>query len=76
MEEPVPRNVPPQLPLYHFQLAPVPKLPPTTVRVDESVRHIVPLEALTDVGAVEGVLTVMFIDLQIVVLQVPSARNQ
>ena len=26
---PVPTNVPPGLPVYHFQLAPAPKLPPT-----------------------------------------------
>ena len=30
---PVPTDVPPQLPLYHFQLAPVPKLPPLTLNV-------------------------------------------
>ena len=33
MEEPVPTKVPPQLPEYHCQLAPVPNEPPTTERV-------------------------------------------
>ena len=30
---PVPTDVPPQLPLYHFQLAPIPRLPPLTLNV-------------------------------------------
>ncbi len=30
---PVPNVVPPQLPLYHLQLAPVPRLPPLTLKV-------------------------------------------
>jgi len=33
METPVPTNVPPQLPEYHCQLAPVPNEPPTAVSV-------------------------------------------
>jgi len=30
---PVPTAVPPQLPLYHFQLEPIPRLPPLTLNV-------------------------------------------
>ncbi len=30
---PVPTDVPPQLPLYHLQLAPVPRLPPVVLSV-------------------------------------------
>jgi hypothetical protein len=33
METPLPAGVPPQLPEYHFQLAPVPRLPPKTDNV-------------------------------------------
>jgi hypothetical protein len=33
IDGPVPAEAPPQLPLYHFQLAPVPSEPPTTLRV-------------------------------------------
>ena len=35
MLEPLPIEVPPQLPLYHFHVAPVPRLPPLTVRVED-----------------------------------------
>ena len=38
---PVPTAVPPQLPLYHFQLAPVPKLPPLTLNVVVLPKQIV-----------------------------------
>jgi hypothetical protein len=38
---PEPILVPPQLPRYHFQLAPAPSFPPFAVRVDEFLRHIV-----------------------------------
>ena len=33
IELPVPTGVPAQPPLYHFQLAPVPRLPPLTLNV-------------------------------------------
>ncbi len=38
---PVPTDVPPQLPLYHFQLAPAPRLPPLTLSVVFLPRQIV-----------------------------------
>ena len=40
-EVPVLIEEPPQLPLYHLQLAPVPKLPPFTLNVVLLPRHIV-----------------------------------
>ena len=38
---PVPAVVPPQFPLYHFQLAPAPRVPPTTDSVVLLPRQIV-----------------------------------
>ena len=40
-DDPVLIAVPPQLPLYHFQLAPVPRLPPLTLNVVLPPRQIV-----------------------------------
>lgn len=70
---PVPAAVPPQLPLYHCQLAAVPRLPPLMVRVAEAPAHKVDAVALIDAGAVEGVFILMVTLEQAVVLQVPSA---
>lgn len=60
MLAPVPTAAPPQLPLYHFHVAPVPKLPPLTVKLVE-----LPVQMLlngasdvADVGAVDGAETV------------------
>jgi hypothetical protein len=47
---PVPTEVPPQLPLYHFQLPPVPVLPPFTLSVVLLPTQIV-LVPVTDVAA-------------------------
>ena len=41
MLAPVPANVPPHDVVYHFQLAPVPRLPPLTERVVFLPRQIV-----------------------------------
>ena len=38
---PVPAAVPPQFPLYHLQLAPAPRVPPTTASVVLLPRQIV-----------------------------------
>jgi hypothetical protein len=46
MVEPVPSKVPPHELVYHFQLAPVPSLPPLILKSDVSARHIVLLEAV------------------------------
>jgi len=58
MEEPVPTHVPPQLPLYHTRLDPVPAVPPDALNVVDWPAQIVELLALTFVGAVELVFTV------------------
>ena len=56
---PVPSGVPPQLALYHCQLAPVPKLPPVNESVVLTPAQISPLmEALIPVAAVEGIALV------------------
>ena len=52
MEGPVPKNVPPQLAVYHFQLAPVPSEPAVTLRVVEPPAQIVGFTA-DALGAVE-----------------------
>lgn len=67
---PVPTRVPPQEPLYQFQVAPVPNEPPTTDKVVEPP-HVGLVEALIDVAAVELVFTVMVIDAHVVLPQVP-----
>ena len=51
---PVPTSVPPQLPLYHLQVAPDPRLPPTTLKVTDPGPQSEVAVALAAVGAVEG----------------------
>ena len=60
MVEPVPTAVPPQLPLYQFHVAPVPRLPPLTVKFVELPVQILLNGAsdVTEVGSVDGVDTV------------------
>ena len=67
---PAPSNVPPQEPLYHCVVAPVPAVPPTNVKVVESPLQIVVVPDML-VGATEGVFTIIELDAQIVVLHVP-----
>jgi len=55
MDEPEPTKVPAQLPLYHFQEAPVPSEPPCFVRVDELPGQIEFGLALAPVGALDWV---------------------
>ena len=50
MPVPVPIDVPPQLPAYHFQLAPTPRLPP----VKESDVLLLTQMGLVPVAAVAG----------------------
>ena len=71
-DEPVPTKVPPQLPEYHFQLAPVPRLPPLTVRVVLPPLQMVVVPVMP-VAAVERLLTVTVALAHVVVLHVPSA---
>ena len=74
-ELPLPSREPLQLPLYHFQVAPVPKLPPVLVRVVLWPLQIVVALALAEVTGVDVSFTVKVIFLQTVLLQVPSART-
>jgi hypothetical protein len=66
-------EMPPQAPTYHFQIAPVPNDPPDKVNKLVSDRQKVVLDALTLTAGTEVSLTVSVNDLQIVLLQVPSA---
>ena len=70
---PVATGVPVQLPLYHFQLAPVPSVPPVTLSVLLWPSQIVALLALADVAGTDVSRTVMVTLLHAVLLQVPSA---
>ena len=72
---PVPTDVPPQLPLYHFQLAPAPRLPPLTLSVVFLPRQIVVVPVI-DVAGTEVSWTVTVTLLQIVLLHVPSALRK
>ena len=67
---PVPSAVPPQVPEYHLAVAPVPVLPPTSVRVVLPPLQIVDTPEILR-GAVESVLTFTFIEAQVVVLHIP-----
>jgi hypothetical protein len=68
---PVPTNVPPQLPLYHFHVAAVPNEPPFTVSVTEApVVMVKPGFAAIDVAATLGVLMVR---VSVTVLSHPAA---
>jgi len=74
-ELPVPTEVPPQLPLYHFQLAPVPNEPPLMLKVVEVPAQIVVFVALTLNTGTDVSRTVMVTFLHTVLLQTPSART-
>jgi hypothetical protein len=68
---PVPTRVPPQLPRYHFQIAPVPSEPPLTESITEPPGKMVdPGFALMDVAATLGVLIV---SVSVTVLSHPAA---
>ena len=67
---PVPATVPPQEPEYHLAVAPVPELPPTSVKVVLPPLQMVETPEILR-GAVESVFTVTLIEAQVVVLQVP-----
>ena len=69
---PVPAVVPPHEPLYHFQLPPVPRLPPDMLSVLLWPLQIVVVPLMLFVGT-DVSLTVMVTLWQAVVLQVPSA---
>ena len=54
---PEPADVPPQEPVYHCHVAPVPRLPPVTVSVFDVPLHVLLLLMLMLVGAVERLPT-------------------
>ena len=73
---PVPTKVPPQLPEYHRQVAPVPSEPPETLRFVELPAQIGFTDAVALVGFVDSVLTAIATLTHKVVLHVPSARTK
>jgi hypothetical protein len=73
---PVPIETPPQLPEYQCHTAPEPSEPPVRLRVVESPMQTGFALAFTDVGTVELLLTVMVVETQVVVLQLPSALTK
>ena len=75
MEVPVPIGVPPpQLPLYHTRLDPVPSVPPDALNVVDRPAQIVEGVALALVGAVEFVFTVTVTLAQFVGAPQPPSR--
>ena len=70
---PVANGVPVQLPLYHFQLPPVPNVPPFTLSVVLWPSQIVDELALAEVAGTDVSRTVMVMFLHTVLLHVPSA---
>jgi hypothetical protein len=50
---PVPTNVPPQLPVYHLHVAPVPNAPPCTVKVVVVGPQLVVTLLVAPVGATD-----------------------
>ena len=76
MEEPLPENVPPQLPEYHFQLESGPKAPPLSVSVDDEPGIIPEGDAVAKVGGDERGFTVIVPLTHWVVLHNPSALTK
>ena len=72
---PVPAGVPPHEPEYHLAVAPVPALPPTSVKVVLPPLQMVEMPEILR-GAVESVFTVTLTEEQVVVLQVPLYRTK
>lgn len=72
---PVPTNVPPQLPLYHFQLAFEPSVPVVICKVTWLLPQVESLFEIIEVAATEGIFTLMLLLTIPVTLQVPSARK-
>ena len=70
IEFPVPAEVPPQDPVNHCTVAPLPSVPPLTVRVVLAPLHIVEVPVIA-VGATDNELTVTNCDAHVVVLHDP-----
>lgn len=71
-EEPVPTGVPLQDPEYHSQSAPVPSVPPLTVKVTEFPVQTEEADSVILIGSVDKDSTVTVTCSQSVLLQVPS----
>lgn len=75
-EVPVAIEVPPQLPSYHFQLAPAPRKPPDKETLVVCPRQIVAAVVLAEVAGLEVSLRLMVMLRQMVLLQIPSALTK
>ena len=74
MLAPVPTAVPPQLALYHLQLAPVPNEPPLTVSVTACGPQMVVADAVMAVGITDTELMVMVV-VAVTAAQPPAAAS-
>ena len=72
---PVPALVPPHDPVNHCAVAPVPAVPPLSVKVVEFPLQMDVVPVML-VGATEVALTVTVVETQEVVLQVPLYRTK
>lgn len=70
---PEPARVPPQLPVYHCQLAAVPRLPPLAESVAVPPEQMLVVVVLAEVAGVELEFTFSVTLEQVVVLQEPTA---
>ena len=68
-------NVLPQPYLYHFHIAPVPRLPPINVIIVDEPLQIVEFPEIES-AIIEVVSTDILIDKQEVVLQIPAAKTK
>ena len=66
-------KVPPHEPVYHIHEAPVPRLPPEKLKVDEEPVHIAEGKPEAEPGGEEIKQTDIETLTQVVVLQLPSA---
>ena len=71
----MPAGVPPQLPLYHCQLAPVPRVPPLRVRVEVPPAQILADKGFIVVAAVDMIPTLIVTVAQFSELQFASDRT-
>ena len=68
-------KLPPHEPVYHFQLAPVPKVPPETDNVEDAKLQIVEGLPEAEFAITEGVLRVTVTVAHVVELQSPTAAT-
>ena len=65
----------PHDPVYHTQVAPVPKEPPVTDNVDEDPEHIDAGNADAELAGVDSVFIVTVVLTHVVLLQSPTAAK-